>query len=523
MIELQKMISVLEGVETLNYNNILVKGIAYHTDRVEEGYLFVCIKGYQTDGHFYAQKAVEKGASVLIVEKFIKGIDVPQIKVLNSRKALAQISALFYGYPSKDMVMIGVTGTNGKTTTSFLIDRVLQKAYGKTGLIGTVIVKNGDSYIPAELTTPESLDLQRYLWEMKENNIKYTTMEVSSSGLDLNRVDTIDYKIAVVNNISRDHIDLHGSYENYVNAKKKLVKNLKADSVAILNGDCTESLNFGLETIAPKITFGIKNSFASVVAESIDLSKSETSYRLKVNETLVFDGREVQPQEFEVKLKILGLHNVYNSLVAATVGLIMGVDIADIQKALYEFRGVERRFQLIYNDEFKIIDDHFANPGNIRITLDTIKKMSYSQFSLVYAIRGSRGVTVNSENARVIAENKELFGLKNIILTTSNDYVGKKDLVTDDELNCVIKILEEGGIKTQVYPNLEEAIKRAIDFAQKDSLILLGGCQGMDYGAKIALDYIYQKIVSRQKLSVKKLKELKEKIYEPLKDRVAGI
>lgn len=511
--ELNKLITNLKYDECINYENLTIGGLSYHSTKVNQGNLFVCIVGHASDGHAYAKSAVDNGAVALVVERFIDEIKVPQIKVKDSRLALAFLSAEFYGHPSKDIKMIGITGTNGKTTTSFFIDSVLEAHFQKTGLIGTVIVKNGESIIPASLTTPESLDLQNYLSEMRNNNIKYTTMEVSSSGLDLNRVAYVDYDIAVVTNISRDHIDLHGSFDNYVKAKKRLVQNLSKHCYAILNGDCSDALEFGKETKAKILTFGFKNQLASVVAQDVDLSKNEVSYTLRINETITTDKAVIEPQAFEVKLQVLGLHNVYNSLVAALVGLILGIDTNTIQKALYKFVGVERRFQLIYNRDFKIIDDHFANPGNIAVTLDTIKRMNFSKFNLIYGVRGCRGVTVNRENAEVIAKYKDSLGLDEVILTTSSDFVGKKDTVTQNELEVVQDIFSKAGIKMKVYKSLKEAVTDTLKHIEKDSLVLLGGCQGMDYGAKVSLEYLFDQ----------ELLKLKEEIFAPLKNRVAGV
>ncbi len=523
-LNLENILKEINYLEIANMSNCHLTGISYHSGKVMPGDIFFCIKGYKSDGHKYAKMAVEKGAMALVVEEIQPDLDIPQVRVPNSRIALAHVSSIFYGFPSKDLSMVGVTGTNGKTTTTFMIDKILEKAFKNTGLIGTVVIKNGQTVEPAILTTPESLDLQKYLWEMKNNNISHATMEVSSSGLDLHRVGFVDYDIAVVNNISRDHIDLHGSFENYMNAKMMLVQNLTPDKFAILNGDCADTLKFGLETKAKILTIGFKNQLANVVAHGSDLSGNETSFMVTINHPIkTKTGIIVEPQSFPIKLQVLGLHNIYNSLMAITVSLLLGVEIPVIQRALYEFIGVERRFQLIFNDKFKIIDDHYANPGNITVTMETVKHMNYNRFNLIYGVRGSRGTTVNTENALVIANWAKGLGVDHITLTTSEDYVTPKDIVTPEELDCVEDVLQRAGIKTTVYSSLKEALYRTIDNAQPDDLILLGGCQGMDPAAKVVLEYILQKELSRENLSLEEKQSYKDRILSPLSNRVAGM
>ena len=201
-----------------------VTGIAYHSRKVEPGNVFVCVVGYKTDGHKYLADAVRAGAVAAIVESFQDRIDIPQIRVENSRIALATLGAAFYNWPSSRMTMIGITATNGKTTTSYMTNAILENHGLRTGLIGTVVVKIDDSSMPAELTTPESLDLQHYLHQMDNRGVSHVTMEVSSAALETHRVETVNYQIVTLNNISREHIDSHGSFERYWSVKSGLIR-----------------------------------------------------------------------------------------------------------------------------------------------------------------------------------------------------------------------------------------------------------------------------------------------------------
>ena len=219
------------------------------------------------------------------------------------------------------------------------------------------------------------------------------------------------------------------------------------------------------------------------------------------------------PMEFDIELAVPGLHSVYNSMVAIIIGLLCGVSISTIQDSLKTFGGVERRFEFIFEDDIKIIDDHFANVGNINVTLGTLKFMDYEKLHLVYAIRGERGPTVNRENAETIVNWAPKLGLDNIIATRSISHVTSKDRVTDEELRVFKEVMDEGKIKVDLYDELPDAIVEAISKAKPGDLILLAGCQGMDYGAEIALNQIFK---IRKDLS-------KEKIFRPLEKRVAGI
>ena len=220
MVKLNDLFSNVEILESMYGKNADVFNIAYHTDQVVKDSLFVCIKGYASDGHVYLEKALGKGAVAAIVEEFQEEIKIPQYKVENSRIALASLSQNFYDHPSSKMTMIGITATNGKTTTAFMTDSILRKYGFKTGMVGTVVVRIGDEEIASELTTPESHDLQMYFKKMMDVNTSHLIMEVSSAALEMNRVYGIDYDIVTINNINRDHIDLHGSFEKYYNSNE---------------------------------------------------------------------------------------------------------------------------------------------------------------------------------------------------------------------------------------------------------------------------------------------------------------
>ncbi|MBA2174980.1 UDP-N-acetylmuramoyl-L-alanyl-D-glutamate--2,6-diaminopimelate ligase [Halobacillus locisalis] len=514
MAKLNELLQSIQVLESWNEKDLDITGLAYNSRKVEPGQIFVCIKGFKTDGHTYILEAVSNGATAIIVEDYQEGWDdLPQFRVEDSRASLAALADAFYNHPSQAMKTVGITATNGKTSTSFMTNAILEEHGLKTGLIGTVVVKFGDYSEPTKLTTPESLDLHHYFAQMRDQNVSHVTMEVSSSALDLKRVGSVDFDIVTLNNISREHIDLHGSFEEYFNSKASLIREAKEDSWAILNLDDSYSASLIEETKAQILTFSVETGDGDLVCRNLDLSTGRAKFQVEIRKPLSVGTTTYEPTTFDIELSTPGYHSVYNSMVAIAVGLLNEIPFETIQKGLKAFGGVERRFEMVFEDDFKILDDHFANYGNINVTLSTLEQMSYEDLKLVYAIRGSRGVTVNRENAEAIAEWSSQLGLTEVIATLSDSHTTEKDQVTEEELDVFQDVMNEAGIRVLLYKELDEAIEHALSDVQKDDVVLLAGCQGMDPGAKIALEQLNK---ARPEMD-------EETLFKPLKNRVAGI
>ncbi len=482
---LLKNISIIESKFNHNPN---ISSISYHTNTVANNHLFVCIKGFKTDGHKFLADAVEKGAVAAIVEEINEGIQIPQFKVDNSRKALAILSHYFYGQPSKDMKMIGVTATNGKTTTSYMMNSIFENHGYTTGLVGSVNVKMGDDYTPSRLTTPESLDLHRYFNEMRKLHTSHVIMEVSSAAQEMHRVEGIKYDIVTLNNINKEHIETHGSFERYVDVKTRLIKNAEENSIAILNIDCLEARQLLNQTKAKTITFGVNDTSGDISIRDLDLSTGRANFTVIINKQINLPDISIYPTTFKIELGIPGLHSVSNSLIAMITSLIYNIPITTIQETLKSFTGVERRFQFIHEQEVTIIDDHFANSGNIDVTLETIFMMNFNHFHLLYAVRGQRGPTVNRENAETVVKWAKKLDIKKITVTKSSSHVTEYDKVTEEETKAFIDVMESANIEVHLFNELDDAIYEILaDLSHKD-LVLLAGCQGMDDGANIALN-----------------------------------
>jgi len=511
--DLKTLLQAIDVKEAINDKDLTVTGVSYHSQKVSDGHLFVCVRGYKTDGHKYLKQAVENGAAAAVVEEFQNDLDIPQYLVADSRISLARLGAHFFGYPSEKMKMIGITATNGKTTTSYMTNAILENQGLKTGLIGTVSIKIDDTVIPSQLTTPESLDLQAYLNQMAERNVSHVTMEVSSQALEMHRVEKVDYDIVSLNNVSREHIDSHGSFEKYFEAKSSLIRNASENAYAILNLDCPYSASLVNKTKAKVITFGLNSSEGHIRCKNLDLTTGRAKFTVEILKSFKAGDKEYIPGEFDIELSVPGLHSVYNAMVAITIALLCNVPVSTIQKTLKSFAGVERRFEFIFEDDIKIIDDHFANTGNINVTLETVDYMDYENLHIVYAIRGERGPTVNRENAETIASWADKLGFNEIIATRSVSHVTAKDKVTDEELQVFQEVMDKAGIKVRLFDELPDAIAYGLSKAQAGDIVLLAGCQGMDYGAEIALHQL-EKI---------KTHFSKEQLYLPLRNRVAGL
>lgn len=512
--QLSELLEAINVSEAKNEKNVEIKTIAYHSNEAKEDSLFVCIRGYQTDGHQYAQSAVDNGAAALVVEKFLPEIDVPQYRVEDSRKALAALGDKYYDHPSKDMTLVGITATNGKTSTSFMTNAILEANKWKTGLIGTVMVKFGDTLVPSILTTPESLDLHGYFDRMRKEQISHVTMEVSSSALELSRVGNVSFDIVALNNISREHIDLHGSFEEYYNAKASLIREARPDQFAVLNLDDAHSASLVNETEATVVTYGIEDISGYLQCRDIDLSTGRGNFTVEVNKPFkTIEGKTIEKTAFPISLAVAGYHSVYNAMAAITIGLISGVEIETIQSGIEGFKGVERRFQFIYENDFKIVDDHFANAGNIEVTLETLTKMDYKKLHIVYAIRGSRGVTTNRENAQTLAKWVPDLGIKKVIVSLSESHVIDKDDVLPEELEAFKEEMDKVGVEIELHKEMPDALESSLDQVETGDVILIGGAQGMDFGAKYILNQLVEK---RPDLNA-------EDVLAPLEERVAGI
>lgn len=496
-------------------SKMTVKSIQHDSRRIDAGDVFVAVAGFEADGHLYLQQAQDRGALLAVVEKLRPDLELAQVLVANSRLAQAQLAANYYHNPSRELNVCGITGSNGKTSTSLMYREIIEQAKGACGLIGTVAYESGSSTVASNLTTPDSLDLQRYLREMRDNGYRYVVMEVSSIGLDQDRPHGAAYDVAAFINIGREHLDYHGDLEHYLAAKKKLLELLKPEAMVVLNMDDALLAPMQEELKYPVLTFASKSK-AALRAENIDLSSGFARFDLVFDpEALSLEAKNKlsmkSGQSLRLQLKVPGLHSVYNALAAAACALATGASLEECAQGLEAYSGVERRFQLVYDGDFRIFDDHFANSKNIAMTLSTLSKMDYRQLVICYAVRGKRGVTVNRENIEALNRFIHQLKIKEFIATSSQDEVGHYDEVQQDELLVYREEMAKNELADRFTDTLEEAIDLSLAALEPGDVLLLAGCQGMDAGARIALNKLADRYPGER-----------EKILLPLKDRVCG-
>ncbi|HHX50479.1 MAG TPA: UDP-N-acetylmuramoyl-L-alanyl-D-glutamate--2,6-diaminopimelate ligase, partial [Clostridia bacterium] len=334
---LSELIVELEGKEL--YNEITdppIRDIAYDSRQVIPGSLFVCIRGLRTDGHLYVREALSRGALAVVSERLLLlPAGIPGVLVPDTRLALAQMGAAFHGYPGRQLRVIGITGTNGKTSSTHFLEAILSGWGKKTGLLGTITNRLGGRKLPSSLTTPESLDLQGFLAEMVRKECSYMVMEVSSHALSLLRVQETEFDIGVFTNLTRDHLDFHRDFEDYREAKGILFKQLglgekKSPKYAVMNGDDPHCNYYRQITRVPVYTYGIKKN-SDFQAEEVRITPKSASFNLEK-----FSER--------IYLRVTGLFSVYNALAAIAVAVREGVPPEIIAGALRDFPGVPGRF-----------------------------------------------------------------------------------------------------------------------------------------------------------------------------------
>ena len=459
--KLKDLLIGLEGLKARGSLDVEIKNIACNSNNVEEGDLFVAIKGFEYDGHEFINEAIKKGATAILIEE---GCDLKSFKVKSdtvvimakdTRKALAIVSCNFYKNPSKKFKLIGITGTKGKTTTSYMIKEILERAGKKVGLIGTLeTCINGKKIKTNDRTTPESLELQKIFSKMVEEKVEIVVMEVSSQSLKLQRVTGCDFDIAVFTNFSEDHISKieHPTMEDYLQSKLKLFQMCK---VGIVNSDDVQGAK--IPRLFPKsdiTTFGIDN-FANVMARDVTVTNTYADFKVKLT-----DRNE------RVKTGIPGRFSVYNSLAAICVAKKFGVSPEIIKEALLEVR-VPGRSEMVDNKlEIPIMIDYAHTPESLESILKTAKIYTRGKVICVFGCGGNRDKAKRPIMGEIAGRASDY-----TIITTDN--------ARDEEPQDIASQIEKGIKKTKgkylVVLDRKEAIREAIKMANKIDVVIIAG------------------------------------------------
>ncbi len=429
-----------------------VKELRYNSRKVEKGDVFCCVVGTFADGHKYAQQAVDAGAAALVVERRLD-IDIPQVLVEDTRIAMAEMAAAYYGYPSREMQMIGVTGTNGKTSTTYMLKAIAERMGKKVGLIGTIRNMIGDIIIDTERTTPESVDLQRILRQMRDEGVDVAIMEVSSHSLDQKRVHGIEYDVGEFTNLTEDHLDYHKTFENYFNAKKLLFKQSKA---AVINRDdpYAKRMMEGLEI--PIMTFGIREK-ADVMASEIDITTRGVQFDFNYKNIV---------SRFNVPIP--GLFSVFNAMGAAAVAISLGWNLDSIKYGLEHMMSVSGRLEPLPTgkNEFTVLLDYAHTPDALENVLKTVKGFATGRIVTLFGCGGDR----DRAKRPIMGEIAGRFS--DFAIVTSDNPRTEEPM---DIINSIVEGVKKSGCEYIVIENRREAIEYALKNARKNDVIILAG------------------------------------------------
>lgn len=439
--------SIIAGSLNININNV-----EYDSRRVKQGDVFFCIKGFKTDGHKFAEKAAAQGASAIVCED---DLDISNsctvVKIDDTRKALAVASSNLYDEPWKKLKMIGITGTNGKTTSTYMVKAILEEAGFKVGLVGTIANLIGDKKIPSHRTTPESLELHKLFKDMADNKVTHCVMEVSSHSLALNRVYGIEFSEGIFTNLTQDHLDFHKTFENYYNAKLLLFKSSKT---SIINIDDEYGRRVYEDVDNEKITYGVEG-MSDVSAENIMMHPRGIEFDMTYNNESV-----------HINLKIPGKYNIYNALGSAAACLKEGVSLGSIKKGL-ERVFVPGRCEIVSKDlnlGFEIIIDYAHSPDSLENILNTVREYTKGRLITVFGCGGDRDKTKRPIMGGIASRLSDM-----TIITSDNP----RSEDPEDIIRDILKGVENDNYV--VIENRREAIEKAIKIARKDDIILIAG------------------------------------------------
>ncbi|SEQ61173.1 UDP-N-acetylmuramoylalanyl-D-glutamate--2,6-diaminopimelate ligase [Virgibacillus subterraneus] len=457
--KLLEILSVLPFYETTaSIENVEINNIEVDSRKVTDGSLFICINGFTVDGHDFISQAVDNGAKAILAEKNVD-TSVPTILVADSSRAIAVIAAKFYNFPTKKLPLVGVTGTNGKTTVTYLLESIFNQNDMKTGVIGTIQMKIGPDSYPVSNTTPDALFLQKTFRQMANVNVDKAIMEVSSHALDMGRVYGCDFDIAVFTNLSQDHLDYHKNMDDYRHAKSLLFAQLGNTyndghkKYAVINEDDPNNGVLKRSTAQHVVTYGCVND-AQVMAIDINLEVTKTSFRMNT-----------PVGSIQVDSQLIGMFNVYNMLAASAAAISANVPLQVIKDALGDIKGVSGRFEPVDGDQnFAAIVDYAHTPDSLENVLQTIKGFAKQKVYVIVGCGGDRDKTKRPLMASIALEYAN-----QVFFTSDNPRTEDPKSILDD----MIEGIEESHY--EVIEDRREAIFHAVSLAEEDDIILIAG------------------------------------------------
>ena len=433
-----------------------VQNIRYDNRKIEQGDAFVCVKGFKVDGHSFIGDAIKKGAKTLIVQEDVSvQEDITIIKVRDTRKALAIMSSNYFGNPKDKLKIIGITGTNGKTTSAFIIKSILEKAGFMTGLIGTIANYIGNKKVDAVRTTPESYELHELFKNMVDAGVEYCVMEVSSHSLELDRVYGVQFEEGIFNNLTRDHLDFHKTFENYYNAKFKL---FERSNHSIINLDDP----YGANIVKDIEERGVKTKVSTFSIEkesdfkAFEIKSHSNGSEFKVNLESI--------EEFSINIP--GEYNIYNSLGCIICAYNLNIPMDKIKEGLSDVV-IPGRCELVAKEKnlpYSIIIDYAHTPDGLENILSTVKAFTKNRMISVFGCGGDRDKVKRPQMGKIGCE------LSDIAIITSDNPRSEEPM---DIINDIVKPLNYDNFVIEV--NRKEAIRKAINMALEGDVIVIAG------------------------------------------------
>ncbi|MFZ5980332.1 MAG: UDP-N-acetylmuramoyl-L-alanyl-D-glutamate--2,6-diaminopimelate ligase [Candidatus Zixiibacteriota bacterium] len=458
------MNDLVEGIENAvitGDGSVSIENIEYDSRLVKKNALFFAVKGYKVDGYDFVEQAVHNGAVAVMGERESFDRVANHVRVDNVRQAMSDVAARFYGYPGENLKVCGVTGTNGKTTTCFMLKRILEARGKKVGLVTSLVYDTGRDVFSAERTTPEALDMQRLLFLMKNNFCVNAVVEVSSHALALHRVDNIKFRVAVYTNLTRDHLDFHENMDNYLRTKALLLKKLEGEqSYAVINLDVEEFRPLFGELNSAYMTYSLKNSRADVYCGSFEIERSGTIFDL------------VTPMGTRtVNLKLPGRFNLINAIAAATGGLACGVDIDSVVEGLERVVPVPGRFNYLEaRQPFGVYVDFAHTPDAIIRLCEAARELTRGRLLILFGCGGDRDKGKRPLMGRAALDNADY-----AVVTSDNPRSEEPQAIIDD--------IKPGlsGDRYEIIIDRKEAIAHILKLARPGDAVLLAGKGAENY------------------------------------------
>lgn len=451
-----KLSELLSGVRVLKVNadmDMEIPAVVYDSRKVTNGSLFVAVAGFATDGNRYIPMALEKGAAVIVTAQ-PQTDTIPYVQVESDRLALAQIGANYFGHPGSSMKLIGITGTNGKTSSTLLLKHILEQVlHAKVGLMGTMENLIGDTVIPTERTTPESFELQALLAQMRDAGCEYAIMEVSSHAIALERVAGLQYAVSAFTNLTEDHLDFHKTMESYCDTKAELLCRCKS---AVVNADDDWFERITKRCACPMLTTSVKGK-GSLYAENPTLLSDGVSF------TAVYGDERVT-----VNLPIPGKFTVYNALTALGCAIRLGISLTDAGKALATAKGVKGRVEVVPTPgkDYTVLIDYAHTPDGLENVLTSVKGYCKGRLIAVFGCGGDRDPVKRPIMGRIGVEIADY-----AIITSDNPRTEDPGKIIQD----ILKGVDPAKNNYAVIENRPKAIQHAMDIAGKDDIIVLAG------------------------------------------------